>query len=409
MIEQLIFTIISFLLFIYMFFKMFKENDTNYIIILVLEAIGIAINLVQVISNIDIILVFMIIKYIVGVILPVFVIALEKKELPLIQILNVIKAKIYLKLGDNKKAKEQLINLVSKYPENYIGHKMLANIYELEGGMRKAIDEYVQAIDSNKKDYDSYYKIADLLNQLDKKEEASEMLHNLLNKKPDYYKATELLGDILISKEKYKEAVNIYQDALKYNPLSFEINYNLGIAYTMLNDFQNAKICYERAADINSLSYNSKYSLAEISLIYKELEKAEQYFMEALEDEELSADSYYELSKIAMIKGEKEKAIKFANIAVDINSSKIVKKIKNDPIFIPIMAKISIPFNIEEIENTEKNMKEKERKAKEHLEDMFDVTRNLSYNDIKMLKDKTQKEKPKGINKKENETQKELE
>lgn len=408
MIEQLIYTLISFLLFIFIFFKLFKENDTNYIFILILEAMGIAINFVQVLAKIEIGLFIMIIKYIIGIILPIAVIAIERKGIPLIQLLNVAKAKIYFKLGNNKKAKEQLINLVSKYPENYTGHKMLAQIYETEGGMRKAIDEYVQAIDINKKDYDSYYKIAELLNQLDKADEASEMLHNLLNKKPDYYKATELLGDILINKEMYKEAVNIYQDALKYNPLSFEINYNLGIAYTMLNDFQNAKICYEKAAEINSLSYNSKYSLAEIALIYKELEKAEKYFMEAIEDEELSADSYYELSKIAMIKGQKEKAIKFANIAVDIDSAKVGDKIKNDPIFIPIMAKISIPFNKEEIENKDKNMKEKEIKAKEHLEDMFEVTRNLSYNDIKMLKNDTSTRHKKSKNKNRNEIQREI-
>lgn len=408
MIEQLIYTLISFLLFIFIFFKLFKENDTNYIFILILEAIGIAINFVQVLAKIEIGLFIMIIKYIIGIILPISVIAIERKGIPLIQLLNVAKAKIYFKLGNNKKAKEQLINLVSKYPENYTGHKMLAQIYETEGGMRKAIDEYVQAIDINKKDYDSYYKIAELLNQLDKADEASEMLHNLLNKKPDYYKATELLGDILINKEMYKEAVNIYQDALKYNPLSFEINYNLGIAYTMLNDFQNAKICYEKAAEINSLSYNSKYSLAEIALIYKELEKAEKYFMEAIEDEELSADSYYELSKIAMIKGQKEKAIKFANIAVDIDSAKVGDKIKNDPIFIPIMAKISIPFNKEEIENKDKNMKEKEIKAKEHLEDMFEVTRNLSYSDIKMLKNDTSIRHKKSKNKNKNEIQREI-
>ena len=88
MIEALFFTIISFLLFIYMFFKMFKENDTNYVIILVLEALGIAINLVQVLAKVELILFFMIIKYVVGVILPVSVIALEKKEIPLIQLLQ---------------------------------------------------------------------------------------------------------------------------------------------------------------------------------------------------------------------------------------------------------------------------------------------------------------------------------
>ena len=391
--EQLIFTVLAFGIFVYMFFKMFKENDTNYIGILIIEAIGISLNFVEVLKRIEFGPFWTIIKYILAILIPIAIMILDKKQIPLIQILSVVKAKIYLKLGNNKKAKEQLINLVSKYPENYIGHKMLAEIYELEGGMRKAIDEYVQAIDANKQDYDSYYKIAELF--------------NLLNKKPDYYNATELLGEILLSKEMYKEAVNVYQNALKFNPLSFDLNYNLGIAYTMLNDFQNAKICYERAADINSLSYNSKYSLAEIALIYKELEEAEKYFMEALEDEELSADSYFELSKIAMIKNDKEKAIQYANVAIDIDAAKVVPKIKKDPIFIPVIARISMPFNINVNEEIEHKLTEKELMAKEHLEDMFDITRNLSYADIKLLKKEPEGRKPKSIEENQNENQNE--
>ena len=403
--EQLIFTILAFGIFVYMFLKMFKENDTNYIGILIVEAIGISLNFVEVLKKIEFGPFLTIIKYILAILIPIAIMILDKKQIPLIQILNVLKAKIYLKLGNNKKAKEQLINLVSKYPENYVGHKMLAEIYELEGGMRKAIDEYVQAIDANKQDYDSYYKIAELLNNLEKPEEAAEMLFNLLNKKPDYYRATELLGDILISKEMYKEAVNVYQNALKYNPLSFEINYNLGIAYTMLNDFQNAKICYERASEINSLSYNSKYSLAEIALIYKELEEAEKYFMETLDDEELSADSYYELSKIAMIKNDKDKAIQYANVAIDIDAAKVVPKIKKDPIFIPVIARISMPFNINANEEIEHKLTEKELMSKKHLEDMFDITRNLSYADIKLLKKEPEGRRPKSIEENQNENQ----
>lgn len=402
-IEQLIFTIFAFGLFVYIFFKMIHQNDTNYIGILILESIGIALNFVSVITQKHLNEFFSIIKYIFGIIIPVGIIIMEKKGVPLIQILNILKAKIYLKIGNNKKAKEQLINLVTRYPENYIGHKMLAEIYELEGGMRKAIDEYVQAIDINKQDYHSYYKVAELLNNLEKTDEATQMLFNLLNKKPDYYDATALLGEILINKEMYKEAANVYQDALRYNPLSFEMNYNLGIVYTMLNDFQNAKIYYERAAEINSISYNSKYSLAEIALIYKELEEAERHFMEAIEDEELAADSYYELSKIAMIKGEKDKAIKFANIAIDIDSSKIVPKIKKDTIFIPIIARISIPFNIENIEEKESKLTNKELKSKEHLEEMFEKTRNLGYDDIKLLKSYRTEKHKEYIDKNENE------
>lgn len=38
-VEQLIFTIISFAIFVYMFFRMIRNNDTTYVFVLVLEAI----------------------------------------------------------------------------------------------------------------------------------------------------------------------------------------------------------------------------------------------------------------------------------------------------------------------------------------------------------------------------------
>ena len=386
-IELLIFTFISFAIFVYMFFRMIKNNDTSYVVVLVLQAFGIALNFSEALFGLKLNILFVIIKYLLALILPIAVIIFEKKNMPLFEFINITKANLYLMFGNTKKAKEALISLLDKNPNSYKAHLLLAQIYEKEGGMRKAIDEYVQAIDLNKQDYNSYYKVAELLNQLEKKQEAGEMLFSLLNKKPEMYEASILLGEILIDSNNFKEAVNVMQEALRYNPMSFDLNYNLGIAYTMLNDFQNAKICYEKAAEINSLAYNSKYSLAEIDLIYKDLEEAEKRFLESVEEEELSADAYYELSKIQLIKGEKDTAIKYINLAIDINSKKIVEKVKKDPIFIPIIARISIPFNLEnsdkEINN---NLEEKEIKAKEHLEEMAEITRNLSYNDIKLLK-----------------------
>ena len=390
-IEQFIFTVVSLAIFVYMFFKMIK-NNTSYIVILILEAIGIGLNFLGFALFIELNMLLNILKYILSIVIPGIVIIIEMRGMTLIEIMNIARARMYLTAGNDKKAKEALLNLVSKVPDSYKGHKMLAEVYEKEGGMRKSIDEYVQAIDINKKDYESYYKVAELLNNLDKKDEATEMLFNLLNKKPDMYKATELLGDILISKEMYKEAVNVYQDALKYNSVSYEINYNLGIAYTMLNDFQNAKICYEKAAEINSLLYNAKYSLAEIALIYKDLEEAEKRFLETIEEDELSADAYYELAKIYLMKGDKETAINYVNTAIDIASKKIVEKVKKESLFIPVMARISIPFNLENQEVKEIKLTEKEIKAKEHLEEMVDITRHLSYNDINLLK-KNAKEK----------------
>ena len=216
------------------------------------------------------------------------------------------------------------------------------------------------------------------------------MLYNLLNRKPETYDASILLGEILFENQMYKEAVNVYQDALKYNQYSYDLNYNLGMAYTMLNDFQSAKTCYEKAAEINTFEYCTKYNLAEIALIYKDIEEAEKKFLEAVNEEELAADSYYELSKISLLKNDKDTAIKYINVAVDIDSKKIVARVKKDPIFIPIMAKISMPFNLESKEIEQPKLKEKDLQVKAHLEEMSEITRHLSYNDINLLKRNTE-------------------
>ena len=156
----------------------------------------------------------------------------------------------------------------------------------------------------------------------------------------------------------------------------------------MLNDFQSAKECYEKAAEINSLYYNAKYSLAQIAMLYKDLDKAEEYFEQTIDDKDLEADSYFELAKIKLMKGEKDSAIKYANIAIDIESKRISEKIKKEPLFIPILAKISIPFNLEEKEE-ETKLTEQELIAKDHLENTTNITMNMGYVDLKKKKDKT--------------------
>ena len=49
MFGQIIFTLVAFILFIYvLLFKAIKKNDTTYLTVLILEAIGIFINLVKI-------------------------------------------------------------------------------------------------------------------------------------------------------------------------------------------------------------------------------------------------------------------------------------------------------------------------------------------------------------------------
>ena len=386
LLEKIIFNALAFSLFIIIFFKMIKKNDTNYVFILSIQALGILISFIEIIFKLNMGYIMKFLIYLLSVIIPIIIMFIEYKWMDFSEIIYISLAKIAILMGDTKLAKNFLITLVTKYHESYYGHKMLAEIYEKEGGMRKAIDEYVQAIQINKKDYDSYYKVSYLLNDLGKKKEASEMLEELLKKKPEMLDATILLGDIYCEQEKYKEAANIYNEALKYNLVSYELYYNMGIVYTMLNDFKNAKTCYEKAAEINTLLYNGYYNLAQISLIYNDLEEAEKYFMQSVLSKDVEPKAYYNLAKIYMIRGDKENAIRFLNIAIELDHN-FYDKADKESIFISIKAYINYP-NMDEEQIQENNLTPKEIKVHEHLEKTMKLVGKLSLNNIKLKKEK---------------------
>ena len=169
----------------------------------------------------------------------------------------------------------------------------------------------------------------------------------------------------------------------------------------MLNDFASAKLYYEKAAELNSLIYNTKYSLAEIAIMYKELDEAEQYLLQIVDDEELGADAYLELAKIYILKNDKQKAIQYANVAIQDSPRRIVDKIRKDTTFAIIIAKLSIPFNLDFEEEKERKLTKKELMAKQHLEEMVEITKKIGFADLKVEKKnlKTKIEKSQEIEK----------
>lgn len=380
LIEKIIFNMLAFSLFIIIFSKLIRKNDTNYVAILILEAIGIALNFLELlIGGIFSSGFSKILMYISAIIIPGIVIILEYTGTNFSEILSIIWAKILNAIGDRKAAKTVLLNLMEKYPDTYKGHILLAKIYEKEGGTRKAIDEYVKAVDSNKRDYDSYYRIAELLKDLDRKDEAITMLNNLLQNKPEYYDASLLLGELLCQQERFKEAVSVYNDALRYRPADFELYYSLGIVYTRLNDFANAKDCYDKAATINHKLYGAKYNLGQIALIEEDLEEAEKYFAECLMSEELEAKAYYQLAKIYMVKEEKDKAILFANKAIEIDES-YLKIIVSEKIFEPIKEYLAVSVKLDDKERKKQSKRDEE--IQKYLEETVGLIKGLNENEL---------------------------
>ena len=374
MIGKILFILISFLLFFYIFiFKLIKKDDTMYLALLISQAIGILINLIQILFNALTGWLFTTITYIVCVILPAVVFVIEFKGYNFTELIRVGLSKILLSFGNRKKAKEILIKLVSKYDKSYIGHKMLAEIYKQEGGMRKAIDEYVKVLDIRGNDYKSYFKISELLKDLGKKDEAIEMLTILLNKKPELYDACKMLGNLLIEKENFKKAASVYTQGIKYNEDKADLYYDLGIIYTRINEFSLAKKCYEKTCEIDSSFYNSYYRLGQISLLYRDIEAAEGYFLQAMYGE-VEIKSYYQLSKIYMMKNDKNKAAMFINRAIEIDK-KYYDVVELEPIFLPIKQLIEKPE--ENIGTKVAEETEKEKKISAYLDDTYTLTRVL--------------------------------
>jgi hypothetical protein len=116
---------------------MIKKNDTGYLVILGCQALGILINLVQILFNGLNGTVFVVACYVLSIVLPIFVIIIEWRGMNVTELMYLLLTGGAMLTGNAKMAKAIIIKLVSKYNESYIGHKLLADIYEKEGRNEK--------------------------------------------------------------------------------------------------------------------------------------------------------------------------------------------------------------------------------------------------------------------------------
>lgn len=380
MIHIIIFSIIALALFTLTFFKLIKENNSNYLFALIPEFLGIFIDFICILNVTKPNIFVIILMYILSIFLPIIIMTLERREINILELINT--AKVYYYESKNKKdeAKQILIKNIKKYPNSYLAHKHLAEWYEKNNELEKAEDEYIKVIEIKPNNFNDYIKVAKLYKQSDKKELEIKVLQELIRRKPDSLEGSLLLGEVLYTSEMFKEAINVYKQAVKHNPGEYELYYCLGMTYTRLNDFQNAMEYYKKAATINSVLNVAKLNLGQISLIFKEYDEAEKYFMECIEtdDEKLQSEAYYYLAKIKIINGQKDLAIQYANIAVEINP-KIIRKMEGDVYFTIILAKIKR----QEDRKIDTKLNEKEDEVIKHLNKTYTVVEKLTQANIR--------------------------
>ncbi len=375
MIQIVFLGIITIALFVYTFIHLVKENNTNYVYILALEFFGLIVEFISLLITKTPNILLLLLILIISIIIPIIYFILEHKKIYIDELINISRGKKH-----KEKLKHYLLKNVEKYPNSYISHKKLAKYYEENGENEKAEDEYLMVISINPKDYETYCDLAALFHKDKKEDDATRLLQDLLNQKPDYYQASILLGNILYDNEQYKDAILVYNEALRHSPSEYYLYYCLGMTYTRLNDFQNAKEYYMKAAKINSLKNISNLNLGQIYLIFREYEEAEKYFYEGIncDDEKIQANSYLYLSKINLLKNNTEKAIIYANMSIEIYPE-IVKKIENDDTFGIILGKIKIKPS----KDVKTKITEKEVEIIEHLGKTYNLVENLA-DDMKM-------------------------
>ncbi len=377
MVNIIIFSIIALSIFIFTVFRLIKDNNANYILALIPEFIGIIINFICIFFTIEPSIILLVIMYAFSVFIPIIILILEKREINIMEILNISKAKSYEKNGQIDLAKKQLIQSVNKFPNNYLSHQKLAEWYEKNGELEKAEDEYLKVIEIKPKKYENYYKLAIIYNQDKKQEQAIKLLREVLKRKSDYLDASLCLGNILYETEMFKEAINVFAEALKYNPGEYKLYYYMGMTYTRLNDFPNAKEYYKKAATINSTLNAAKLNLGQISLIFKDYDEAEKYFMECIEndDEEIQAEAYCYLAKIKLINNENNLAVHYANIALEIEPN-LIEKMEKDIYFASILGKLKTKEN----KFVKTKLNKEEKNIINYLDNTYGVVQTLIIN-----------------------------
>lgn len=372
MANNVIFILIAITIFIYTFAKLIKENNTNYVYLLVMEFVGIIVDFIALVSNNNLNAFIYAIMYLISIIIPIILFALEKNNIYLDELIGLSK------LNKNpENAKQILLKNIEKYPNSYNSHKYLAEYYEKHNELEKAEDEYLKLINIKPNDYESYCKLSTILHTEKKEVDAKYILKELLRIKPDYTEGSKILGNILYENEEFKEAILVFNEALKYNPTEYDLYYFIGMTYTRLNDFQNAKEYYTKAAKINSYQDVANLNLGQICLIFGEYDEAEKYFYEEIgsEDEIVQANAYLYLAKIKLIKNNINSAITYANLAVEIEP-KIITKIENDYTLSILLGKIK-QASVKQIKT---KLTKKEKEIIDHLGKTYNVVETLTDN-----------------------------
>ena len=213
-------------------------------------------------------------------------------------------------------AKDIIINLLSKTPDNIHLLTSLGIIYFNLNEYEKSAECYKKIIELNSKNAEAQYSLGVCYQNLDNNDLALKQYKKAIELNPGYIDAFNNLGLLYSSLKNYDEAEKCFNNALKYNSKYFNSIINLGTIKLHKDDFDTALDYFKKALEIsvnenNDAGKSVAYSnIGFVALRRKHLREAIKYFNIGIELDRESVLAHYNKAEALLMLGEFEEGWK---------------------------------------------------------------------------------------------------
>jgi Tfp pilus assembly protein PilF len=214
--------------------------------------------------------------------------------------------------GQYVEAESNAKKLISKHPEAFVLHHVLALALDAQQKYAESVTSYKNAIKLQPNMADLHFNLGIALGHLDSLDEAETSYRNAIKLNHNFFEAHGNLGTLLQRQGRLEDAIASYQTGLKINPQDARGYFNLGTALRdngMLADaiksymkaielFPNytdahnnlgetfrdqgnmdaAVKCYQMALALNPAHANANYNMAEFLYLAQRYDEAIPYF-----------------------------------------------------------------------------------------------------------------------------------
>lgn len=132
-------------------------------------------------------------------------------------------ARLALKSGKMRQAKEEIRFILDHNPNAGFAYSLLGKIHLAAGDRKRAVQAYAKAISLDRDDLETSLNLALLYKEMKEHERAIAQASDILSRKPDHYSAQLLLGKLYLYRNLYTEALALLEPLYERYPYDEEL------------------------------------------------------------------------------------------------------------------------------------------------------------------------------------------